>query len=327
MIRRYEPQGRGYYSGVAALIGGDGQGGRTLDSAILIRTAEIEGDGRLRIGVGSTIVRHSDPLGEAAESRAKASGLIAALKSQAPQRLGSHPHVVAALASRNAPIADFWLRGASERQQLQADLSGREVLIVDAEDTFTSMIAKQLKSLGLTVTVRGFQEPYSFDGYDLVIMGPGPGNPTEIGQPKIGHLHLAIRSLLSERRPFLAVCLSHQVLSLCLGLDLQRRQEPNQGVQKQIDLFGAAERVGFYNTFAARPAGPHRDSRGRPDRDQPRPRDRRGPCPARAALRLHAIPPRIGADPRGSAHHRRPAASRAGRAAALSQESPCTDMS
>ncbi|HID9720746.1 TPA: phenazine biosynthesis protein PhzE, partial [Pseudomonas aeruginosa] len=192
------------------------------DSAILIRTAEIEGDGRLRIGVGSTIVRHSDPLGEAAESRAKASGLIAALKSQAPQRLGSHPHVVAALASRNAPIADFWLRGASERQQLQADLSGREVLIVDAEDTFTSMIAKQLKSLGLTVTVRGFQEPYSFDGYDLVIMGPGPGNPTEIGQPKIGHLHLAIRSLLSERRPFLAVCLSHQVLSLCLGLDLQR---------------------------------------------------------------------------------------------------------
>ena len=36
------------------------------------------------------------------------------------------------------------------------------------------------------------------------------------------------------------------------GPDLQRRQEPNQGVQKQIDLFGAAERVGFYNTFAAR---------------------------------------------------------------------------
>ena len=85
--------------------------------------------------------------------------------------------MVAALASRNAPIADFWLRGASERQQLQADLSGREVLIVDAEDTFTSMIAKQLKSLGLTVTVRGFQEPYSFDGYDLVIMGPGPATP------------------------------------------------------------------------------------------------------------------------------------------------------
>ncbi|WP_251827327.1 chorismate-binding protein, partial [Pseudomonas aeruginosa] len=59
------------HTGERTLVGGDGQGGRTLDSAILIRTAEIEGDGRLRIGVGSTIVRHSDPLGEAAESRAK----------------------------------------------------------------------------------------------------------------------------------------------------------------------------------------------------------------------------------------------------------------
>ena len=199
---------------------------------------------------------------------------------------------MAALASRNAPIADFWLRGASERQQLQADLSGREVLIVDAEDTFTSMIAKQLKSLGLTVTVRGFQEPYSFDGYDLVIMGPGPGNPTEIGQPKIGHLHLAIRSLLSERRPFLAVCLSHQVLSLCLGLDLQRRQEPNQGVQKQIDLFGAAERR-LLTPSPRAPAGPHRDPRGRPDRDQPRPRDRRGPpCAGRASPPCNSTPNR-----------------------------------
>ena len=61
VIRRYEPQGRGYYSGVAALIGGDGQGGRTLDSAILIRTAEIEGDGRLRIGVIPTVAPYLLP--------------------------------------------------------------------------------------------------------------------------------------------------------------------------------------------------------------------------------------------------------------------------
>lgn len=328
VIRRYEPQGRGYYSGVAALIGGDGQGGRTLDSAILIRTAEIEGDGRLRIGVGSTIVRHSDPLGEAAESRAKASGLIAALKSQAPQRLGSHPHVVAALASRNAPIADFWLRGASERQQLQADLSGREVLIVDAEDTFTSMIAKQLKSLGLTVTVRGFQEPYSFDGYDLVIMGPGPGQPhrdrpAEDRPPAPGHPFAAQRAPAVPRRvpePPGAEPVPGPGPATPAGAQ-PGRAETDRPVRRR-----RARRL-LQHLRRARPAGPHRDSRGRPDRDQPRPRDRRGPCPARAALRLHAIPPRIGADPRGSAHHRRPAASRAGRAAALSQESPCTDMS
>ncbi|VTQ65191.1 phenazine biosynthesis protein PhzE [Pseudomonas aeruginosa] len=169
----------------------------------------------------------------------------------------------------------------------------------------------------------GFQEPYSFDGYDLVIMGPGPGNPTEIGQPKIGHLHLAIRSLLSERRRS-SPCAEPPVLSLCLGLDLQRRQEPNQGVQKPDRLFGAAERVGFYNTFAAR-ALQDRIEIPRSARSRSAATARPGEVHACAgALRLHAIPPRIGADPRGSAHHRRPAASRAGRAAALSQESPCT---
>jgi phenazine biosynthesis protein phzE len=41
------------------------------------------------------------------------------------------------------------------------------------------------------------------------------------------------------------------VLSSLLGLELRRKQRPNQGVQKKIDLFGAAEQVGFYNTFAA----------------------------------------------------------------------------
>lgn len=251
VIQRYEPQGRGYYSGMAALIGSDGKGGRSLDSSILIRTADIDDQGQVRISVGSTIVRHSDPLGEAAESRAKAAGLIAALKNQTPSRFGNHLQVRAALASRNAYVSDFWLMDSQQRQQVQGDFNGRQVLIVDAEDTFTSMIAKQLRALGLVVTVRSYNDAYRFDGYDLVIMGPGPGNPSEVEQPKINHLHLAIRTLLNEQRPFVAVCLSHQVLSLCLGLELQRRAIPNQGVQKQIDLFGNTERVGFYNTFAA----------------------------------------------------------------------------
>jgi phenazine biosynthesis protein phzE len=47
------------------------------------------------------------------------------------------------------------------------------------------------------------------------------------------------------------VCLSHQVLSTRLGFPLLRRDVPNQGVQREIDLFGSVERVGFYNTFAA----------------------------------------------------------------------------
>jgi 2-amino-4-deoxychorismate synthase len=251
VIARHEPQGRGYYSGIAALIGRDADGGRSLDSAILIRTADIEGGGRVRIGVGATLVRHSDPVAEAAETRAKAAGLIAALEDGTGTRFASHPGVRAALASRNDGIADFWLREACERSRPYSDLEGREVLVVDAEDTFTSMIAHQLRSIGLAVTVRRFDEEYSFDGYDVVVMGPGPGDPSETGDPKITHLRDAVRTLLARRQTFLAVCLSHQVLSLLLGFELRRRDVPNQGVQTEIDLFGDRARVGFYNTFAA----------------------------------------------------------------------------
>lgn len=251
VINQYEPEGRGYYSGVVALLGRDRDGGHALDSSILIRTADIDAGGRLRIGVGATLVRHSDPMSEAAETRAKAAGLIAALESGAPGRLGTRPEVEAALAQRNTALADFWLAGCGDRHTPDPYLAGRRVLVVDAEDTFTSMIAQQLTSIGLSVTVRRFDESYDPADHDLTVMGPGPGDPRDTADPKIAHLDSVVARLLDSRTPFLAVCLSHQVLSRRLGLPLIRREVPNQGVQQEIDLFGRRERVGFYNTFAA----------------------------------------------------------------------------
>ncbi|MER5479743.1 anthranilate synthase family protein [Streptomyces sp. NPDC002734] len=252
VINRYEPHGRGYYSGVLALIGRDGQGRRTLDSSILIRTADIDGAGRLSIGVGATLVRHSDPASEVDETRAKAAGLLSALGADNPRGLAGHPRVREALEQRNSSLAGFWIDGPANSGRARPELAGRSVLVVDAEDTFTSMIGHQMRALGLSPTVRRFDEPYSFEGHDLVVMGPGPGDPRAVDHPKISHLRSAVRTLLDQRRPFLAVCLSHQVLSTLLGLELVRRPVPNQGAQREIDLFGARERVGFYNTFAAR---------------------------------------------------------------------------
>ncbi|MFF3647005.1 anthranilate synthase family protein [Streptomyces sp. NPDC002564] len=250
IIHQYEPGGRGYYSGAAALIGRDERGERVMDSAILIRTADITHQGRISIGVGATIVRHSDPASEAAETRAKAAGLVAALNGDTTERFADHPSVRRALELRNDSIAGFWLSDTRARTAAQPQLAGRRVLVVDAEDTFTSMIDQQLRSLGLEVTLTRYDQDYTFEGHDLVVMGPGPGDPQEVAHPKMRHLHTAVATLLREHRPFLAVCLSHQVLGLQLGLPLRRRDVPNQGVQKQIDLFGAAEHVGFYNTFA-----------------------------------------------------------------------------
>ncbi|WP_196441302.1 anthranilate synthase family protein [Planomonospora sp. ID67723] len=251
VISRYEKEGRGYYSGVAALIGSDGAGRRTLDSSILIRTADIDAAGRVRIGVGATLVRHSDPVSEVAETTAKAAGLLDALCAEPPEQLAEHPEVRGALEGRNEGISGFWRQEQAERTFWTPDLIGRRVLVVDAEDTFTSMIGHQLRSLGLQVTVRRFDEPYTLDGHDLVVLGPGPGDPADLAHPKIAHLRGAVARLLGSGTPFLAVCLSHQVLSGALGLPLRRREVPNQGVQRVIDLFGRRARVGFYNTFAA----------------------------------------------------------------------------
>src|SRR5262249_49252368 len=84
VIARYERTGRGYYSGVLALVGRDRAGAQTLDSTIVIRTAELDAAGRLRVDVGATLVRHSDPQSEAAETAAKATTLLAAFGLEQP---------------------------------------------------------------------------------------------------------------------------------------------------------------------------------------------------------------------------------------------------
>ncbi|HWH01155.1 MAG TPA: anthranilate synthase family protein [Pilimelia sp.] len=250
VIARYEPTGRGYYAGAVALVGRDATGGRTLDSAILIRTADIDRSGRVRIGVGATLVRHSDPRAEVAETAAKAAGLLGALEAPGTARYADHPRVRAALRRRNIGISGYWLGEPTARARPLPQLAGRRALVVDAEDTFTEMLAQQLRSLGLAVVVRRFDSPPDHGDHDLVVLGPGPGDPRCVEHPKIATLRTAVDTLLVRRRPFLAVCLSHQVLGLRLGLPVRRRMVPNQGVQRTVDLFGTPARVGFYNTFA-----------------------------------------------------------------------------
>ncbi|MFD5424710.1 anthranilate synthase family protein [Streptomyces sp. NPDC127084] len=253
VIERYEPEGRGYYSGIIGLAGTDKAGRRTLDSAILIRTAVLEPSGRLSISVGSTLVRHSDPQSEVAETRAKATALLEAFGECAPRRSPAEdPRVLASLRNRNEGIAGFWVGQDAGQGVSSRVLNGRKALVIDAEDNFTSMLDHQLHALGLSVTVRRFDEPFETSDHDVVLLGPGPGDPRDTTQPKIAALDRVVGELLAERRPFVAVCLSHQVLCHRLGLPLVRREHPNQGTQRRIELFGNAERVGFYNTFEAR---------------------------------------------------------------------------
>ncbi|WP_327682220.1 anthranilate synthase family protein [Kitasatospora sp. NBC_00458] len=206
-----------------------------------------------------------------------------------PPDLGSHPAVRRALAGRNEPLAAFWQSAPGERARPVPALEGRRILVLDSGDALTAPDRTLLTALGATVEVRRLDEPhttgpngtgpcltgphlagpylagqypagpdpfgvdaYGLDGYDLVVTGPGPGDPRRSTGPGIARLRTATARLLSNGTPFLAVGLGHQVLCTLLGLAVVRRPVPQRGVQRVVDLFGRSEPVGFHSAFVAR---------------------------------------------------------------------------
>ncbi|MFI6872242.1 anthranilate synthase family protein [Streptomyces sp. NPDC050400] len=259
VIERHEVGGRGYYAGALALIGRDAGGAQTLDSPILIRTADIDAAGQLRVPVGATLVRGSDPASEVAETHAKAAGVLAALgvrparprEDHARPALADDPRVRAALDGRRAALAPFWLR----MQERAGELTGH-ALVVDGEDTFTAMLAHVLRSSGLEVSVRRYDEPGLRETVlahaGPVVLGPGPGDPSDPADPKMRFLRsLAAELIRGHGHGVLGVCLGHELIAAELGLEIVRKDVPYQGAQTEIDLFGRTETVGFYNSFVA----------------------------------------------------------------------------
>ncbi|MGI9823815.1 anthranilate synthase family protein [Agromyces sp. Marseille-Q5079] len=251
VIARRESTPRGYYAGVFARFTPT-ERGYDVDAPILIRTAYVR-DGRVGVPVGATLVRHSDPVGEVAETRAKAAGMLTALgalprasaggAASAPVDDDRHASL---LAERNDHLAAFWRapQHAHERR-------GTSALVIDANDDFTTMLAHQLHHLGLDVRLVPWHEAPDAASEDLVVFGPGPGDPRDRDDPRIARMRDLVAARLDSGRPLLAVCLSHQVLADLAGLALEPLPTPRQGVQIPVEVFGETAAIGFYNTFSA----------------------------------------------------------------------------
>lgn len=269
VIQRHERAPRGYYSGVAALFTPTPGGRHDLDAPILIRTAYLV-DGTLRVPVGATLVRHSDPDGEVSETHGKAAGVLGAIGAvprdvpaatvdgdaprPEPRRLADVPAIAALLEARNERLAPFWLTP----QQSGADgpYAGRTAVVVDAEDRFTTMLAHQLRHLGFAVAITPWSQVKraDLDAADLVVAGPGPGDPRDGDSTRIRAMRDVVSARVEQGLPLLAVCLSHQILADRLGIGLAPLASPHQGLQKTVDVFGMPASIGFYNTFTARVA-------------------------------------------------------------------------
>ncbi len=261
LIKEYEGRGRGYYGSVLALFGREPDGAPVLDAPILIRTADVDLDGRLCVTAGATLVRDSDPAYETAETHAKAAGVLTAFGLVAePTKtdgdagdLARDEDVLIALGRRNSRLSSFWLTDQSSERPVP-ELAGRTAVILDGEDAFVNMLRHVLGVLGMSSSVVRHEDwtPGALAGHDLVVVGPGPGDPREREHPKIATFRAAVDELLHSEQPFLAVCLGHQVLSDAIGLDLAYKDIVFQGTQNRLDVLGGEEVVGFYNTFVAR---------------------------------------------------------------------------
>lgn len=261
LIKRYEPRGRGYYASIAALLGRDSEGRATADAPILIRTADVDLEGNVTVTAGATLVRDSDAAYETAETWAKASGILSAfglvegasVTGDDLTALTSEDDVLIALGARNQRLSPFWLSDQGDAEPLET-LRGKRVVILDGEDAFVNMLAHVFEVLGMSADIVRHDRyaPGVLDQYDLVVVGPGPGDPRDDTAPKVQAMDAVVDQLLVAKKPFLAVCLGHQLLAKALGFDIAYKDIVFQGTQSVLPVNGRNETVGFYNTFVAR---------------------------------------------------------------------------
>lgn len=106
------------------------------------------------------------------------------------------------------------------------------VLLFDNYDSFTYNIAHALRSLGVEPDVIRNDRMRVDDaqGYDKIIISPGPGIPSESGiLPELLKTYASTKSILG-------VCLGHQAIGECFGAKLINLTEVWHGVQSDIRL-------------------------------------------------------------------------------------------
>jgi phenazine biosynthesis protein phzE len=247
---------RSFYGGALALFGLDEFSRERLDTAILIRTADINLRGTAKIGAGATVVKDSDPTEEFEETRAKTGGMINAFLGINSPKTGRYLDVLSGdfavleeLNKRNQTLSKFWF--FNQQNHIKNTGKKGKITIINNEDHFAFMLSHMAKKAGFDVDVVHF-ENFEDKGEDLVIIGPGPGDPCDLNSPKMAKLRAIAGGFLDSKRAFLGVCLGHQILCERLGFEIVKSAQATQGEQHLISLFGHDEPVGMYNTFYAK---------------------------------------------------------------------------
>jgi para-aminobenzoate synthetase component 2 len=106
-----------------------------------------------------------------------------------------------------------------------------KILVVDNYDSFVFNLVQYLQQLGAEVVVKRNDEvnAESINGFDGVLLSPGPGTPEDAGA-----CIEIVKAAIKKEKPLLGVCLGHQAIGTALGGTVSRAPELLHGKTSQV---------------------------------------------------------------------------------------------
>ncbi|OKO87334.1 anthranilate synthase component I [Bradyrhizobium sp. AS23.2] len=203
-VEDHERSPRRWYAGAIGAVNFDG----SINTGLTIRTIRMK-DGLAEVRVGATCLFDSDPAAEDRECQVKAAALFQALRGDPPKPLSTF-----------APDATG---------------SGKQVLLIDHDDSFVHMLADYFRQVGADVTVVRHVHALDMLGqkrWDLLVLSPGPGRPEDFGIKK------TIDAALEKKLPVFGVCLGVQAIGEYFGGELGQLTNPAHGRPSRVQVRG-----------------------------------------------------------------------------------------
>ena len=203
------------------LVGFDG----SMNTGLTLRTVRVK-NGIAEVRAGATLLYDSDPEAEEKETELKASAMLDAIDAI-------------------SEMADDLEEDAKPAPAVKGVGDGKNIILVDHEDSFVHTLGNYLRQTGAEVTtLRSGPSALSTiqklvdDGKkpDMVVLSPGPGNPTDF------ELSKTISLLEKNKIPGFGVCLGLQGMVEHFGGELGVLDYPMHGKPSPVTLTESGKR-------------------------------------------------------------------------------------